>query len=90
MNEKTLKRSSKIVEGVGGAYARTLYRAVGAIDSDFKKPLIAVANSWNEIVPGHYHLKQMAEHIKNAIWAAGGRPMEFNTIAACDGVARCR
>jgi dihydroxy-acid dehydratase len=90
MDEKTSKRSSKVVEGVGGAYARTLYRAVGAIDSDFKKPLIAVANSWNEIVPGHYHLKEMAEHIKNAIWAAGGRPMEFNTIAACDGAAQGR
>ena len=90
MNEKDSWRSSKVVEGVGGAYARTLYRAVGAIDSDFKKPLIAVANSWNEIVPGHYHLKQMAEHIKNAIWAAGGRPMEFNTIAACDGAAQGR
>ncbi|MBC8234837.1 dihydroxy-acid dehydratase [bacterium] len=84
------KRSSKVVEGVGGAYARTLYRAVGAIDSDFKKPLIAVANSWNEIVPGHYHLREMAQHIKNAIWAAGGRPMEFNTIAACDGAAQGR
>ncbi|HIE29006.1 TPA: hypothetical protein EYP66_17160 [Candidatus Poribacteria bacterium] len=46
-------RSSKVVEGVSGAYARSLYRAVGVIDSDFKKPLIAVANSWNEIVPGH-------------------------------------
>ncbi|MBM3236908.1 dihydroxy-acid dehydratase [Candidatus Poribacteria bacterium] len=90
MNEGISWRSSKVVEGVGGAYARTLYRAVGAIDSDFKKPLIAVANSWNELVPGHYHLEQMAEHIKNAIWAAGGWPMEFNTIAACDGAAQGR
>ncbi|HIE29969.1 TPA: dihydroxy-acid dehydratase [Candidatus Poribacteria bacterium] len=90
MNEEISQRSSKVVEGVGGAYARTLYRSVGAIDSDFKKPLIAVANSWNEIVPGHYHLREMAQHIKNAIWAAGGRPMEFNTIAACDGAAQGR
>jgi len=90
MNEEKSWRSSKVVSGVGGAYARTLYRSVGAIDSDFRKPLIAVANSWNEIVPGHYHLKPMAEHIKNAIWAAGGRPMEFNTIAACDGAAQGR
>ncbi len=90
MNTPKTLRSSQVVEGPSGAYARTLYRAVGAIDADFKKPLIAVANSWNEIVPGHYHLREMAEHIKNAIWAAGGRPMEFNTIAACDGAAQGR
>ena len=90
MNTPKTLRSSQVVEGPRGAYARTLYRAVGAIDADFKKPFIAVANSWNEIVPGHYHLREMAEHIKNAIWAAGGWPMEFNTIAACDGAAQGR
>lgn len=81
-------RSNKIVEGPDGAYARSLYRAAGFVDSDFQKPLIAIANSWNELNPGHFHLQEMAKHIKNAIWAAGGRPAEFNTIAPCDGAAQ--
>jgi len=83
-------RSNKIVEGPNGAYARSLYRATGFIDSDFRKPLIAVANSWNELNPGHFHLQEMSKHIKNAIWSAGGRPVEFNTIAPCDGAAQGR
>ncbi len=83
-------RSQKVTEGPRGAYARSLYRAVGAMDGDFCKPLIAVANSWNEVTPGHYHLRDMAQHIKNGIWAAGGYPMEFNTIAPCDGAAQGR
>jgi len=83
-------RSNKIVEGPSGAYARSLYRAAGFVDSDFRKPLIAIANSWNELNPGHFHLQEMAKHIKNAIWAAGGRPVEFNTIAPCDGAAQGR
>ena len=83
-------RSIETVKGAKGTYARALYRSMGAINSDFTKPLIAVANSWSEATPGHYHLKEMAQHIKNAIWAAGARPMEFNTIAACDGIAQGR
>ena len=78
------------VKGVKGTYARALYRSMGAVDADFTKPLIAVANSWSEATPGHYHLREMAEHIKNAIWSAGARPIEFNTIAACDGIAQGR
>ena len=84
------RRSQTVIEGTRGAYARSLYRAVGATDPDFRKPLIAVANSWNEVTPGHYHLRDMAQHIKNAIWAAGAYPMEFNTIAPCDGAAQGR
>jgi len=90
MNSNIKLRGIETVKGVKGTYARALYRSMGAIDSDFTKPLIAVANSWSEAVPGHYHLREMAEHIKNAIWAAGGRPIEFNTIAACDGIAQGR
>ena len=90
MNSKIKLRGIETVKGVKGTYARALYRSMGALDSDFTKPLIAIANSWSEAVPGHYHLREMAEHIKNAIWSAGARPIEFNTIAACDGIAQGR
>ncbi|RYL95111.1 dihydroxy-acid dehydratase [Sporolactobacillus sp. THM7-4] len=52
------------------------------------RPFIAVANSWNEIVPGHVHLRQLAEQVKKGIIEAGGYPLEFNTIAVCDGIAQ--
>jgi len=90
MNSKIKLRSIETVNGVKGAYARALYRSMGAIDADFSKPLIAIANSWSEATPGHYHLREMSQHIKNAIWVAGARPLEFNTIAACDGIAQGR
>jgi dihydroxy-acid dehydratase len=54
---------------------------------DFEKPLVAVVNSWNEIVPGHIHLRQISEAVKSGIRAAGGVPLEFNTIGICDGIA---
>jgi len=70
------------------AYARALYRAVGFTEEDLKKPLVAVANSWSEFTPGHIHLRQLAEFVKAGIREAGGMPVEFNTIAACDGIAQ--
>ena len=61
-----------------------------AIDSlnNPDKPLIAIANSWNEICPGHVPLRQLAEEVKKGILEAGGEPIEFNTIAICDGIAQ--
>ncbi len=70
------------------AYVRALYRAVGFSDDDLRKPLVAVVNSWSEYTPGHVHLRQLAEFVKRGIWKAGGMPVEFNTIAACDGIAQ--
>lgn len=55
---------------------------------DLDKPLIGVVNSWNEIVPGHVHLREIARCVKKGILAAGGYPLEFNTIAICDGIAQ--
>jgi dihydroxy-acid dehydratase len=52
------------------------------------RPIIAIANSWNEIVPGHVHLLKLAEHVKKGVLEAGGYPLEFNTIAVCDGIAQ--
>lgn len=56
--------------------------------SSMDKPVIAVANSWNEVVPGHVHLRTIADHVKKGIEEAGGLPLEFNTIAICDGIAQ--
>jgi len=71
-------------------YLRALYKAAGYSDDDLKKPLIAIANSWTELNPGHRHLRETAEHIKRGVWEAGGMPAEFNTIAPCDGIAQGR
>ena len=77
-----------IFEGLHGAYPRALYRAMGFQDSDFKKPLIGVVNSWSEVNPGHFHLRQLADWVKQGIRQAGGTPAEFNTVAPCDGIAQ--
>jgi len=80
-------RSREVVEGVNRAPNRALLKASGLTDKDLAKPLVGIANSWNEIVPGHIHLKRLAERVKAGVTAEGGTPLEFNTIAICDGVA---
>lgn len=66
---------------------RSLLRALGLDESDFGKPFIGVVNSFNEIVPGHIHLREICEEVKKGVWMAGGIPFEFPTIAVCDGLA---
>ncbi len=66
---------------------RALWKASGLIEEELKRPLIGVANAWNEIVPGHVHLDKVAEAVKAGIRMAGGTPLEFGTIAVCDGIA---
>ena len=68
-------------------YERALYYGCGYSSDDLKKPRIAIVNSWNEINPGHIHLRKLAEFVKKGVKEAGGTPMEFNTIASCDGIA---
>ena len=70
-----------------GAYTRGLYHACG-VDEVEDKPLVGIANSWNELVPGHIHLNRVAEAVKESVRAAGGIPLEFNTIALCDGICQ--
>jgi len=65
-----------------------LYRANGMGDDDFKRPIIGIANSFTDIVPGHYNLRQVADFVKKGIYRAGGTALEFGTIACCDGVAQ--
>jgi dihydroxy-acid dehydratase len=77
-----------VFEGVAGAYPRALYRSMGFTDADFEKPLIGIANSWSEVDPGHFHLRTLAEWVKEGVREAGGAPAEFNTVAPCDGIAQ--
>jgi len=70
-----------------GAYARGLYFACGVRQPE-SRPLIGIANSWNEMVPGHIHLRQVVRAVKEGVKAAGGIPLEFNTIALCDGICQ--
>ena len=80
-------RSSVTTQGRNAAGARALWRATGMTDSDFDKPIIAIANSYTQFVPGHVHLKDVGEIVADAIREAGGVPREFNTIAVDDGIA---
>ena len=80
-------RSKTSTHGRNMAGARALWRATGMTDEDFKKPIIAVANSFTQFVPGHVHLKDMGQLVAGEIAAAGGVAKEFNTIAVDDGIA---
>jgi dihydroxy-acid dehydratase len=80
-------RSAEVTEGVDRAPHRSLFRAAGLSDEEIHNPHIGIANSWNEIVPGHVHLDELAGHVKEGVREAGGTPLEFNTIAVDDGIA---
>lgn len=80
-------RSATTTQGRNMAGARALWRATGMKDNDFGKPIIAVANSFTQFVPGHVHLKDMGQLVASSIEAAGGVAKEFNTIAVDDGIA---
>lgn len=80
-------KSDTIKQGFQRAPHRGLLRACGLKKEDIQKPFIAVVNSYCDIVPGHIHLRQVADVVKQAIRQAGGVPFEFNTIAICDGIA---
>ncbi len=80
-------RSDKMKKGVQRAPNRSLLKASGFIDEEISAPIIGIANSWNEIVPGHTHLKEIANAVKEGVRMAGATPMEFQTIAVCDGIA---
>lgn len=87
MTEPKLKpRSHALIDGASRAGARAMLRACGLGDSDFEKPLIGVANTWIEIGPCNYHLRELAVHVKEGIRAAGGTPLEFNTVSISDGI----
>ncbi|GAA3966702.1 dihydroxy-acid dehydratase [Thermobifida alba] len=80
-------RSRTVTHGRNMAGARALLRATGVAREDFGKPIVAVANSFTQFVPGHVHLREVADVVADAVRAAGGVPREFNTIAVDDGIA---
>ena len=80
-------RSDEIKRGVERAPHRALLKALGLTDKDIAKPFIGIANSYTTIVPGHIHLRGLADAVKAGVLSAGGTPFEFNTIAVCDGLA---
>ncbi|MGC9517963.1 MAG: dihydroxy-acid dehydratase [Methanomicrobiales archaeon] len=80
-------KSDAIKKGLQRAPHRSLLRACGVTDNEMDKPFIGIANSFTEIVPGHIHLKEVADAVKLGVTEAGGVPFEFNTMAICDGIA---
>ena len=80
-------KSHALTDGPGRAPARAMLKAVGFTDDDLARPLIGVANTWIEVMPCNYHLRRLSEKVKAGIRAAGGTPIEYNTIAVSDGIA---
>jgi dihydroxy-acid dehydratase len=80
-------RSARIIDGPDRAPARAMLRAIGFTNEDFHKPLVGIANTWIELMPCNYHLRGVAEQVKAGVRAAGGTPVEFNTIAISDGIS---
>jgi dihydroxy-acid dehydratase len=78
-------RSREITDGRDRAPSRAMFKAIGFTDDDLRKPLIGVANTWIETMPCNFHLRRLSAKVKEGIRAAGGTPMEFNTIAISDG-----
>ncbi|MCX7682248.1 MAG: dihydroxy-acid dehydratase [Anaerolineae bacterium] len=81
-------RSKEVLRYPEWAMQRALYKSMGYTDYDLDRPLIGIANSWNRLVPGHCHLNLVAEYVKQGVLQAGGTPVEFGLIAACDGIAQ--
>jgi len=86
MNHDLRSRSRIIVDGPSRAPARAMFKAVGYDDDDLARPLVGIANTWIETMPCNLGLRRLAEHVKTGVRAAGGTPMEFNTISISDGI----
>ena len=85
---KDLRRYSRILlDGIDRAPSRAMLKGIGLTDADLKRPLIGIANTWIETMPCNFHLRRLSERVKAGVRAAGGTPIEFNTIAVSDGVS---
>ena len=80
-------RSDLMKKGLEKAPHRSLFKAMGMTDEEIRRPMVGIANSANEIIPGHIHLDKIGEAVKAGVRLAGGTPMEFSTIGVCDGIA---
>lgn len=81
------RKSQVLLEGPDRAPARAMLKAVGLKDEDLERPLVGIANTWIEVMPCNYHLRRLSEKVKEGVRAAGGTPIEFNTIAVSDGIS---
>lgn len=81
-------RSGMLTNGIERAAHRALLYSTGLEERDLHKPLIAIVNSFTEMVPGHFHLRELAQCVAQGVWEAGGVPREFSTIAICDGICQ--
>ena len=86
--EKMLRNSQELFEGIKGAYPRAMFKSVGYRQEELKKPVIGIVSAWSEMHPGSYPNKELAQFVKAGVWAAGGTPVEFHTIAVCDAIAQ--
>ena len=87
MHKAVKLQSHDLLVGAGRAPARAMLKAVGFTDDDLSKPLVGVANTWIEVMPCNFHLRRLSERVKAGIRAAGGTPIEYNTIAVSDGIS---
>jgi dihydroxy-acid dehydratase len=85
--EENKMRSDAVRKGIDRAPHRSLFKAMGYTDNELRRPLVGIANSANEIIPGHIHLDKIVEAVKAGIYMAGGVPIEFGGIGVCDGIA---
>ncbi len=81
-------RSAEILARPNFCFNRAVYKSMGFSDGQLEQPIIGIANSWSELVPGSYNLRAVAQHVKNGIFAAGGTPVEFGITGPCDGTAQ--
>ena len=78
--------SDELKKGIARAPARAMLKGAGFTDADLERPLVGIANTWTEVTPCNVHLRELAEAVKEGVRAAGGTPIEFNTIAVSDGI----
>ena len=81
-------RSKCILERPEGSFNRGVFKSMGFSDEELSRPIIGIANSWSELVPGNFNLRQLSEKVKKGIYMAGGTAVEFGVIGACDGTAQ--
>ena len=87
MAEPLNRHSRAITQGPDRAPSRAMFKAVGLTDEDLDKPLVGIANTWIEVMPCNFHLRRLSAKVKEGVRAAGGVPIEFNTVAVSDGVS---
>src|SRR5499427_5520573 len=86
MSDSLKHRSRYITDGRDRAAARAMLKAVGFTDEDLARPLVGVAHAWTPYGPCNFHLRDLAQHIKEGVRAAGGTPIEINTVSISDGI----